>query len=29
MSFQTLGKSSDPEAPRLSYTAMIKAVTLE
>ena len=26
-SFQTPGQSSDPEAPRLSYTAMIKEVT--
>ena len=28
MSFQTPGQSSDPEAPQLSYTAMIKAVNM-
>ena len=27
LSFQTPGQSLDPDAPRLSYTAMIKAVT--
>ena len=27
LSFQTLGQSSAPEASRLSYTAMIKAVS--
>ena len=27
LSFQTLGQSSNPEAPRLSYIAMIKAVS--